>query len=91
MSKHTREPWKLKNGKIFAAGKWIAEILMVGFRNVGDKLEAEANGRLIVAAPEMLNLLRVMGRCACAFDKPHDVCVCLPCECRALTAKIEGV
>ena len=91
MSKHTREPWKLKNGKIFAAGKWIAEILMVGFRSVGDKLEAEANGRLIVAAPEMLEMLRLASWPVCRRTGYEDCGLCDTCRARALIAKIEEV
>ncbi len=54
MNKHTKAPWIFKNGKVWAGVIWIADILQIR----KSALETAANGRLIAAAPEMLELIK---------------------------------
>lgn len=71
MSKHTPGLWKF-NGKS-QSGKLnfniigthlggIYKIARVPFNNEYDEKEAEANAKLIAAAPEMLQMLKVISR-----------------------------
>lgn len=91
MSKHTQKPWKVDGA--YACGKDIGSPSGVSIfeadccgRIAGkDSDEIEANGRLIVAAPEMYQLIENV---AAAYDhdkSSHDLAATLyELRCKAL-------
>jgi hypothetical protein len=62
---HTPGPWELRGGLILAAGRWRSVLIAQVFASVGGATEyderrsmpQDANGRLVVAAPEMYEAL----------------------------------
>lgn len=68
-SKHTPGHWRLKRGTEFRDGE-IKEYSWVGFGTVGDETpvtahgipENSANAKLIAAAPELLDALKLVWR-----------------------------
>ncbi len=64
MTPHTPGPWRVCDPEhnfysIFADGRWVADYQKEYWEPGADK-EAEANGRLIAAAPDLLEVLTLL-------------------------------
>jgi len=102
--KHTPGPWEYAAGDVIdREGRVIAELYDGnGEPRLGKaaRLEADTNGRLIAAAPEMLEALRPLAAEPCHAQMservgkhctmPPDIGSCRSCAARAALVKAEG-
>ena len=72
MSKHTPGPWRLNSWQITGNGATIADLRSWPNETLMIRLEAEANARLIAAAPELLEALRGVMRWMPVYPNAAD-------------------
>lgn len=77
--KHTAGPWIIEQSEI-GGGWWVKQPGIAGFSValIGHK-EAEANARLIAAAPEMYAFIESLG-CSCEDSNDHGPQQCDYCK-----------
>lgn len=86
MSKHTRGPWTWCNGDGFSINRVMAKDTVAHV--LGDSAEADANMKLIAAAPELLEICKhILAVCQGEKDEGPDE---TPNRLRAAIAKAEG-
>jgi type III secretory pathway component EscU len=98
MSKHTRPPWKKGNDCIIAEiDRHVPTLIAItGGYGMGipavipDDEEAEANQRIMIAAPEMLEVLEELDECA-AYWSEYNVPIGIHDRIKAAIAKAKGM
>jgi hypothetical protein len=82
-TKWTPGPWKAYGTAIHAESGAVAGAAMMN-------KQANANARLIAAAPEMAELLAMVARSACLDQRVGNKCICFSCESKPILARING-
>ena len=91
MSTHTKGPWRLSDNKQWIQGEWDTDIACICNAHYWGQPQADANARLITAAPELLDACREAESVLRTFAEANTAVAPRTLEkLRAALAKAEG-